>query len=152
MDDLDLLPILDEVRKAIKQTSIRKYLEFMAVLLKSSRLLDMRPWIHSTTPWLAYEKIMPIDFGGDLCSSLQKQRQQSRLCEQSWHFLSSIVGKILAWMILNCLISYVSEEFLPESQCGSRSGCSTIGMVFSLTLVWRNILRSIWTSMLSSSI
>ena len=39
--------------------------------------------------------------------------------------LLSTAGKILARVILNCLISAVSEESLPESQCGFRPGRST---------------------------
>ena len=46
--------------------------------------------------------------------------------------LLSAAGKILARAILNRLISAVSEESLPESQCGFRPGRSTIDMVFSV--------------------
>ena len=40
--------------------------------------------------------------------------------------------KILAQVILSCVISSNSEEYLPESQCGFRPGCNTIDMFFSL--------------------
>ena len=44
----------------------------------------------------------------------------------------SIVGKILAHVILNCLIPSISENNLPESQCGFHPDCSTIDMVFAV--------------------
>ena len=45
--------------------------------------------------------------------------------------LLSIAGKILAKIILN-RIKKISEEVLPESQCGFRAGRSTIDMIFTL--------------------
>lgn len=49
--------------------------------------------------------------------------------------LLSIVGKILSRILLNQLNANISPEVLPESQCGFRSGRSTIGMVFCLKQV-----------------
>uniref|UniRef100_A0A5F8G352 Reverse transcriptase domain-containing protein n=1 Tax=Monodelphis domestica TaxID=13616 RepID=A0A5F8G352_MONDO len=46
--------------------------------------------------------------------------------------LLSTAGKILARVILNRLLSSVSEQNLPESQCGFRPDCSTINMVFTV--------------------
>ena len=44
--------------------------------------------------------------------------------------LLSITGKILARILLNRLLT-VSEEILPESQCGFRANRGTIDMIFS---------------------
>jgi len=46
--------------------------------------------------------------------------------------LLSIAGKILARVMLNRLLSSVSEQNLPESQCGFRPDRSTIDMVFTV--------------------
>ena len=46
--------------------------------------------------------------------------------------LLSVAGKILARIILDRLISTVSEETLPETQCDFSPGRSTIDMVFSV--------------------
>ena len=45
--------------------------------------------------------------------------------------LLSIPGKILAKMILSRLLN-LSEEVLPESQCGFRAGRSTTDMIFTI--------------------
>ena len=49
--------------------------------------------------------------------------------------LLSIAGKILARVILNRLITNISEENLPEAQCGFRPNRSTTDMIFSVLQV-----------------
>ncbi|KAL8574199.1 hypothetical protein ACOMHN_053520 [Nucella lapillus] len=49
--------------------------------------------------------------------------------------LLSIAGKILARVILNRLISNISENNLPEAQCGFRPGRCTIDMIFAVRQV-----------------
>ena len=46
--------------------------------------------------------------------------------------LFSIVSKILARIMLNCLIANISEEYLPENKRGIRPNCSKIDMIFSV--------------------
>ena len=46
--------------------------------------------------------------------------------------LLSIVGKIFSRILLNRLNTHITPNVLPESQCGFRSGRSTIDMVFCL--------------------
>lgn len=45
--------------------------------------------------------------------------------------LLAIAGKVLAKIVLNRLKS-ISQEVLPESQCGFRAGRSTSDMIFTL--------------------
>ena len=45
--------------------------------------------------------------------------------------LLSIAGKIMARIILNRLNSLLAPNILPETQCGFRSGRSTISTLFS---------------------
>lgn len=40
-----------------------------------------------------------------------------------------MTSKFFACVLLNCPISAVSKDTLPESQCRFRLGCSTINMV-----------------------
>ena len=47
----------------------------------------------------------------------------------------SVDGKILARVILNRLITNISEENLPEAQCGFCSNHSTTDMIFSVRQV-----------------
>ena len=49
--------------------------------------------------------------------------------------LLTIAGKILARVLLNRLISAVSEDNLLEARCGFRPGRSTVDMVFTVRQV-----------------
>ena len=49
--------------------------------------------------------------------------------------LLSITGKILARILLNRLLSNISERNLSEAQCGFRPGCRTTDMVFAVQQV-----------------
>ena len=45
-------------------------------------------------------------------------------------FLLSVAGKVLAKIVLTCLLEHVIDLVFPESQCRFRHGCSTIDMIF----------------------
>ena len=45
--------------------------------------------------------------------------------------LLATAGKVLSKIITNRLVSSVTEKFLPETQCGFRSGRSTVDMLFT---------------------
>ena len=47
----------------------------------------------------------------------------------------SLLGKILARLILNRILKHVVDEIYPESQCGFRALRGSIDMIFSLRLV-----------------
>ena len=49
--------------------------------------------------------------------------------------LLAAVGKILSRVLLNRLNKHISQNVLPETQCGFRSGRSTMDMVFCLRQV-----------------
>ena len=49
--------------------------------------------------------------------------------------LLSVAGKMLARILLNRLTTHVSNTIIPESQCGFRSGRTTIDMIFTLRQV-----------------
>ena len=87
MGDLDLLPTLDEVKKAIKQTSIGKTSGFdglPAEILKAagSETLDT---FHNILTSILEEKIMPNDLVMWSLLPSSKTKQQNRLWELSWH-------------------------------------------------------------------
>ena len=60
-----------------------------------------------------------------------------------WLLLSllAIVGKILARVLVNRLVSTVAEEHLPECQCGFRTNGGTNGMVFALRVIQEKCLK-----------
>ena len=47
-------------------------------------------------------------------------------------FSLSIAGRLLARIILNSFITTITEENLPEAQCGFRPGRSTVDMIFAV--------------------
>ena len=55
--------------------------------------------------------------------------------------LLSIAGKIMARIILNRLNTLLAHDILPETQCGFRSGRSTIDMIFTLRQVQEKCLE-----------
>ena len=76
---------------------------------------------------------MPDDFRDALIVSLYKKKGGKSNCRNygGISFLS-VAGKIFSRVILNRLIT-VSEQTLPEAQCGLRSGRITVYMIFAVT-------------------
>ena len=75
---------------------------------------------------------MPDDFRDALIVSLYKKKGSKSDCGNYWGIsLLSVAGKIFAWVILNRLIT-VSEQTLPEAQCGFRPGRNTVDMIFAV--------------------
>ncbi|XP_062841273.1 uncharacterized protein LOC134300780 [Trichomycterus rosablanca] len=133
LDNLDLLPSLKEIQKAIKQTSLGKapgqdgipaeiYKTAGPVALDAFRNLLCSIW---------EEEDMPQEFRNAKIVSLHKNKGSKSDCGNYRGIsLLSTAGKILARVILNRLISNISEVNLPESQCGFRPGRSTTDMIF----------------------
>ena len=42
----------------------------------------------------------------------------------------AVAGKVLAKVMLHRLVNIITEELLPESQCGFRKNRSTVNMIF----------------------
>ena len=75
----------------------------------------------------------PDDFRNALIVSLYKKKgSQSDCGNYRGISLLSVAGKIFARVIFNRLIT-VSEQTLPEAQCGIRPGRSTVDMIFTET-------------------
>ncbi|XP_065279376.1 uncharacterized protein LOC135895225, partial [Emys orbicularis] len=70
----------------------------------------------------------------EICSALEFKNKGSKAACGNYRGISllSVGGKIIARIILNCLIASISEANLPESQCGFRPGRSTVDMVFAV--------------------
>uniref|UniRef100_K7E252 RNA-directed DNA polymerase n=1 Tax=Monodelphis domestica TaxID=13616 RepID=K7E252_MONDO len=79
------------------------------------------------------EEDMPPELRDASIIALYKNKGTRAACDNYRGIsLLSTAGKILARIILNRLLSSVSEQNLPESQCGFRPDCSTIDMVFTV--------------------
>ena len=134
VDDLNLPPSFDEVMKAIKQTSSGKAAggdNIPAELFKAAGPGALGAF-HNILTSIWEEENMPQDFRDATVVSLFKKGNKADCGNYRGISLLSIAGKILARIILNRLISLVSEEALPETQCGFRTGRSTIDIVFTI--------------------
>ena len=75
---------------------------------------------------------MPDDFRDALIVSLYKKKGSKSDCRNyNGISLLSVAGKIFARVIFNRLIT-VSEQTLPEAQCGFKPGRSTVDMIFAV--------------------
>ena len=75
---------------------------------------------------------LPKDFKDALIVTICNKKGDRNACgNQRGISLLSVAGKILAKIILNSLKT-ITEEVLPESKCGFRSGRSTTDMIFTL--------------------
>ena len=65
--------------------------------------------------------------------TIYKNKGDKALCGNSRGIaLLSIAGKVLARILLKRLVKHISEDILPESQCGFRANRSTMDMIFLL--------------------
>ena len=87
-----------------------------------------------TKSWEAVE--LPQDLKDASIITIYKNKGDKRNCN-NYHGISllSVARKCLAKIILRCLVSSITDNTLPESQCGFWSGCSTVDMIFSLRLL-----------------
>uniref|UniRef100_H3B9N4 Uncharacterized protein n=1 Tax=Latimeria chalumnae TaxID=7897 RepID=H3B9N4_LATCH len=132
-EDLDLPPSLSEVKTAISQMNTGKAPGkdgIMAEIYKaaSPKTIEILYNILSSV-WEVEE--MPKDFKDATIIPLFKNKGSKADCGNYQGIsLLSIAGKILARIILNWLTSNISENTLPEAQCGFRPGRNMIDMIF----------------------
>ena len=135
---LDLPLTIDEVSKAIKQVSWGKSPVkdgTPAEIFKSAGPVAFEA-LHSLLTSIWEEEDVPKEFENTTFASLFKDRG-SKTDSGNYRGISvlSVAGKVLVRVILNRLITKISEENLPEAQCGFRPNRSTTDMIFSVSQV-----------------
>ena len=132
---LDLPPTIDEVSKAIRQTSSLGMDGIPAEIFKSAGPVALEA-LHSLLISIWEEEDVPKEFRNATFVSLFKNRGSKTDCVNYRGIsLLFVSGKILARVILNRLITNISEENLPETPCGFRPNRSTTDMIFSVRQV-----------------
>ena len=87
-----------------------------------------------TKLWEAAELLQ--DLNNASIMTIYKNKGDKRDCNNYCGIsLLSVAGKCLAEIILRCLVSSITDNILPESQCGFQLGHSTVDMIFSLRLL-----------------
>ena len=133
-EDLDTPSTLDEIQKAIKSTSSGKSpgkYNIPAEIFKTAGPKALEHF-HDILSQIWKEEKMPADFKDAIIVALYKNKGSKADCGNYRGIsLLSIAGKIFARVILNRLIT-LSEQILPEAQCGFRPGRSTVDMIFAV--------------------
>ena len=138
ISNLDLLPTIDEVSKAIRQTGSGKSPGMDGIpaeIFKSAGPVALEA-LHPLLTSIWEEEDVPKEFRNTTFVSMSKNRSSKTDCDNYWGIsLLYVAGKILARVILNRLITNISEENLPKAQCGFRPNRSTTDMIFSVRQV-----------------
>ncbi|XP_065541881.1 uncharacterized protein LOC136017496 [Lathamus discolor] len=134
-NELDIAPTMGETLKAIQQVKT----------VKAAGVDGIPPeiWKHGGQALHAkfHELVvrcweqgkLPSDFCDAIIITLYKKKGMKSDCSRYRGItLLSIAGKLLARILLNRLIPAITEELLPESQCGFRANRSTTNMVVVL--------------------
>ena len=135
---LDLPPTIDEVLKAIRQTGSGKspgMFGIPAEIFKSAGPVALEA-LHSLLNSIWEEEDVAKESRNVTFVSLFKKRGNYQGIS-----LLSVAGKILARAILNRLTTNISEENLPEAQCGFRPNRSTTDMIFSVRQVQKKCIE-----------
>ena len=101
--------------------------------------------LHSLLTSIWEGEDVPKEFRKATFVSLFKNRGSKTDCGNYRRFsLLSVAGKILALVILSRLITNISEENLPEAQCGFRPNRNTTYIYVKCS---RSASNRIWTSL-----
>ena len=134
--ELDNIPSMEEVSKAIKQMSSGKapgsdaipaevYKAGGPVMLQKLTKLFQSIW---------NEGKVPQQFKDATIVHIYKRKGNRQSCDNHRGIsLLSIAGKILARVLLNRLTQHLEQDppLLPESQCGFRASRGTVDMIFA---------------------
>ena len=132
--DLDIPPTLQEVEKELKGLKPRKSPGPDGV---SSELLvhggsSLHKLLHEIISIIWNHPTVPNSWKDAIIVIIYKNKGDRSLCGNSRGIaLLGTAGKVYARILLDRLIKIISEDVLPESQCGFRANRSTIDMVFA---------------------
>lgn len=134
-EDLDEVPSIKEVNRAIQQLRSGKAAgmdEIPPEIWKHGGLaLQQRLLEFFVCCWGKGQ--LPCDLRDAVVITLYKNKGEKSDCSNYLGLtLLSIADKILARVLLNRLVPAITEEHLPESQCGFRANRGTTDMVFVL--------------------
>ena len=138
VEELDLPPTYEEVIKAIASLKCRKApgLDGMqGELLKyGGERVHEEIFNYISACWSSDS--MPSQWKNSKIIAVYKRKGDKTDCGNSRGIsLLSVGGKVYARLLLMRLINHVSENVLPESQCGFRKDRSTTDMTFVLRLL-----------------
>ena len=132
--ELDNPPTLEEVNLAIDGLKLRKSPGPDGVpseLLRDTGV-DIRTFLHTVIGEIWAGADIPSSWKDALLVTIYKNKGDRAVCSNSRGIaLLGTAGKVLAKIMQKRLVSSVSEQLMPETQCGFRSGRSTVDMIFA---------------------
>ncbi|XP_063614375.1 uncharacterized protein LOC134787527 [Penaeus indicus] len=133
--ELDELPSMEEVSKAIEQLKSGKAAGVDRIPPEIWK--DGGPTLYNKLHELLVccweQSKLPRDLRDAVIITLYKNKGEKSDCSNYRGItLLSIVGKILARVLLNRLVPTIAEDHFPETQCGFRTNRGTTDMMFVL--------------------
>ena len=133
--ELDDLPMLEEVKKAVHQMNPGKSPGIDRIPAEVYQYGGEKATVclHDLFTKCWEQGLVPQDLRDAIIVSLYKNKGVKSDCSNyRGIILLSLAGKVLARLMLNRLIPTIAEENAPESQCGFRANRGTTDMVFVL--------------------
>ena len=138
-DHLDAVPSREEVVLAIKQLATGKAPGIDGIPAEVLKCGGDCMILHLTELYgmIWAEQSVPQDFRDAIIVHIYKRKGDRACCDNHRGIsLLSIAGKALARILLNRLSDHVlSNNIIPESQCGFRAGRGTTDMIFTIRQV-----------------
>ena len=132
--DLDNPSTSEEINKAIDGLKPRKAPGpdgIPSELLKNGGQ-EMRSFICRIIGQIWATNDVPNSWKDAVLITIYKNKGDRATCSNSHGIaLLGTAGKVLARVLLRRLIASISESLMPETQCGFRTGRSTVDMIFS---------------------
>ncbi|XP_063593800.1 uncharacterized protein LOC134770746 [Penaeus indicus] len=132
--ELDTPPTQEEVNKAIKQMTSGKAPGPDAIPAEVFKMVgeSIRNELTSLFQTMWNKQLLPKEFRDSTIVHIYKRKGSRQSCDNHRGIsLLSIASKILARILLNCLLEHLEQGHLPESQCGFRAGRGTVDMIFA---------------------
>ncbi|XP_037780222.1 uncharacterized protein LOC119576642 [Penaeus monodon] len=135
IEELDELPSIEEISKAIEQLKCGKAAGVDGIPPEIWK--DGGPTLHSKLHELLVccweQSKLPRDLRDAVIITLYKNKGEKSDCSNYRGItLLSIAGKVFARVLLNRLLPTIAEDHFPETQCGFRTNRGTTDMVFVL--------------------
>ena len=134
VQNLDTKPSYQETLKAIQETKEGKSPGVCGIPAEIWKYggENLQRTLHDLILLIWEEETVPQEWKDANIISLFKKGDRKDCGNYRGISLLSIAGKIMARILLNRLNSLLAPDILPETQCGFRSGRSTVDMIFTL--------------------
>ena len=132
-EELDVLPSMEEIEECVRSLKNRKSPggDGLPAEIYKYGGNDLLRKLHELICAIWISEVVPQNWKDSLIITIYKNKGDKSECGNSRGIsLLSVAGKIMAKVLLKRLVRHVSEELMPETQCGFRQNRSTTDMIF----------------------